>query len=133
MIRAELRDLDATGEPHVPDMDLEHYAPEDPEDVALAVTASIGPRGEPGEELFEFLVRTPRALTREIAESHLGYLVARHYIIVPTYDYDLVRRAIIDLCDRAQGPDWETVATWLARYGQWEFEDYQECPPGIPD
>jgi hypothetical protein len=40
------------------------------------------------------------------------------------YDYTLIRQAIQEICDAATGPDWQTLAGFMARYGAWEFEDY---------
>jgi len=48
------------------------------------------------------------------------------HLVVRRWDFELVRRAIADLCRRVEGSDWETVGTKLSRYGAWEFEDYEE-------
>ncbi len=40
-------------------MDLREFLPEDVEHFKLVVTASIGPAGEEGEELFHFVVCSP--------------------------------------------------------------------------
>jgi hypothetical protein len=127
MIRADLRGLDSVD---VPDMDLEHYVPEDPECFGIYVEASIGPQGARGEDLFGFIVCTPRWLATHVSER--GYLFARHYLILPSYDYGTLVRAIKelldetvnDLWDQTGAVDWHTFAYRLARYGHWEFEDY---------
>jgi hypothetical protein len=126
MIQAELRHLNSLT---VPDVELEHFEPADPSDVCIGVTAYIGPRGKQGEDLFSFDVCTTRALERLAAEAEPGFIFGRHYIILNRYSYAAVRRAIETLCLEAQGADWEAVATWSARYGAWELEDYHEVPP----
>jgi hypothetical protein len=45
--------------------------------------------------------------------------------IVPRYDWDTIKRALTDICEAAPGDDWESISTYLARYGAWEFEDYK--------
>jgi hypothetical protein len=127
MIRAELRRLDSAD---APDLDLERYVPDDPECFGIYVEASIGPEGEPGEELFGFMVCSPRWLATEVAGR--GYLFARHYLILPRYDYNELVAAINELCDdtanelwdQAGGGDWEDLGNRLARYMHWEFEDF---------
>ena len=42
------------------------------------------------------------------------------------WDYDVLVRAISDLCLRTEGEDWPEVATRLGRFGAWEFEDYRD-------
>ena len=41
------------------------------------------------------------------------------------WDWEVVERAINDLCVRTEGDDWNQVATKLSRFGFWEFEDYR--------
>lgn len=122
MIRAELRGL------HSPDVyDLQSYIPEDPLVFGFLVQAFIGPIGEMGEESFNFIVRSPQWIAEnELSDASVGdqYLFARHYLILHRYSYEVLLQAISKLCDSVQGPDWETIAERLGRYGYWEFEDY---------
>lgn len=50
------------------------------------------------------------------------------------YDYETLRRAIADLCQRSTGPTWSEVATQLSRYGAWESERlaFSSSAPGAP-
>ena len=123
MIRPELRSLYS---PDVPDLDLEHFAPDPPDDFLILVGASIGVAGEPGQDMFYFIVTTPRVLDRKIVDD--GYLLPRHYLLLHRFDYDTLWSAIGNLCQQVETPDWPAAASRLARYGQWEFEDYQEEP-----
>ncbi len=106
--------------------------PEDPECFSLSVEALIGVRGVElsGEEIFNFLVCTPRWLATEVLNE--GYVFGKDYLFLPRYDYALMRRAIEALCDRAEGPDWNTVAAYVAQYSLWEFENYQSAEQVAP-
>lgn len=120
MMRAELRQLDCIEL----DVLLPDYAPEDPEYFGILVDASVGTKDSEGADLFSFLVRSPRFLADEVARE--GHLFARNYLVLPRYDYGLLWRAISDLCDRIEGPDWETVAKRIGRYGLWEYDDFYD-------
>ena len=118
-VRAELRWL------HSPDLsDLERGTPADPECFCLLVQAMIGEHGTDGSESFSFLVCTPQWLARELEET--GVVVGRPYLFMARYDYGLLLRTIAELCDEAEGPDWETVAARLGRYSLWEREDIDD-------
>jgi hypothetical protein len=117
MIRAHLLHL------HSPDaFDLSTFAPEDPTNVGILVQAMIGPEGQEGAESFDFLVCTPNWLQAQISRD--GARMGRHHLIVDAYDFGVVEESIRAICDRAAGPDWQSVASYLGRYGKWEFEDY---------
>jgi len=105
-------------------LNLDEFSPEDPLCFAANVTALIGPFNERGEELFQFTVCTPRWLEQDTFPK--GYCWGRHYLFVSRWDAKLIMRVFRDLCLHAEGPDWNSVATTLSRYGQWEFEDYRE-------
>src|SRR5687768_16133283 len=124
MTRPEIRYLHS---PDVPDYDLSRYAPAENEPFYILVQAAIGPSDEIGEEMFSFLVCNPQGLAARGLE--LGYLFARHHLIMKKYDYVLLKSAIEKLCNSIIEPDWNTVAQKLSRYGLWEFEDYQ--PPDV--
>ena len=117
IVQAELRYLISPDAP-----DLEHYVPQDPDCFCILVQAIVGPKNQLGEESFDFLVCTPDWIKRRVQEE--GYLLSRHYLILPLYNYNRLFQIIKDLCERTQGPDWNTVATRLGCYGLWEFEDY---------
>ena len=40
--------------------------------------------------------------------------------------FQLVRRAIGDICFRTEGADWREIAAKLRLYDDWEFEGYRE-------
>lgn len=109
---------------HSPDLDdLRTGKPADADNFGILVQAMIGPAGEDGEESFDIMVCTPSWLTSKLAEE--GWVWGRHHLFVPRYDYVAINSAIQALCDAAEGESWDHVAAFLARYGQWEFEDYQ--------
>jgi hypothetical protein len=117
MTRAHLHYL------HSPDaVDLGAFAPEDPTTVGILVQAMIGPAGKAGSESFDFLVCTPNWLQAQLRDH--GAMMGRHHLIVDEYDFGKVEASIRALCDGAIGPDWNSVASYLGRYGKWEFEDY---------
>jgi hypothetical protein len=114
MIQAELRSIFSPDAP-----DLPNYAPPDPECFAILVQAEIGAVGEEGADTFDFLVRAPLwPATEDLNEDYKDseYLFARHYLIVLRYSYEVLYRALKELCDETSGPDWRSVAEQLARY-----------------
>ena len=124
-IQAELRAPYAVD---LPCDDLEHCTPQDPTNFGFVVTAAIGPKDAEGVEVFDFFVCTPRWLAANIPER--GYEWGRFKLILPRWDDDALLPALTDLCAQATGPDWESVAARLARYGAWEFEDDQPAAAG---
>jgi len=121
MMHAEIRYL------HSPDVeDLESFQPEMPDTFCILVQAMIGPRGQLGEESFDFLVCTPKWLAKELETTNRIW--GRHYLFVNRYSYDLLWRTINDLCVNTintRGNSWQEIGAQLARYGKWEFEDYR--------
>jgi hypothetical protein len=109
---------------HSPDLlDLGTENPPDVENFCILVEVSVGPKGERGEEHFGVVVTTPTWLAAHMAECE--HLFARHYLIVKRYEFDVVKSAIYKQFQGVQGSSWLDVAERLARYGQWEFEDYR--------
>jgi hypothetical protein len=118
-VRAELRRL------YSPDADpLPAFQPDDPECFGVFVQAFVGPQGGEGEESFGFMVCTARWLEGRSFEK--GFAWGRHHLFLKRWDYSVLERVVRDLCTHAEGPDWESVAARVARYGHWEFEDYVE-------
>jgi hypothetical protein len=110
---------------HSPDADsLQEYLPEDPDAFGVLVEAMVGPEGGEGEESFDFVVCTPRWFDAQ--PFHKGFAWPRHHLFLKRWDYATVERAIGDVVRHAEGEDWSSVASRIARYGGWEFEDYRD-------
>ena len=108
---------------HSPDVnDLETYLPEEPDDFCILVQATIGLPNDNSGESFDFLVCTPKWI--ETLLENQKFVLGKGYLVVRNYNYNLIIETIQSICDRVSGDDWITVANKLARYGQWEFEDY---------
>lgn len=117
-MKAELRYL------HSPDVfDLKAYEPPDPSNFCILVQAMVGPLGGNVEESFDFLVCTPNWLQNELAKN--DYVFGRHYLFLPEYEYELLHKALVTLCNRFSEHNWQAIAEKLGRYGRWEFEDYK--------
>lgn len=116
-MQAELRSL------HSPDaLDMENFVPEDPDYFCILVQALIGPKNGMGSESFDFLVCTPRWLEMQVSKEK--FVLGAHYLFIEKYDYNLIWQTIYKLCQRISGPDWNAVASILAQYGSWEFDNY---------
>jgi hypothetical protein len=109
---------------HSPDLcALESDNPPDTENCSILIEVSVGPRDAIGEEHFGVVVTTPQWLADHVADG--DYLFGRHYLIVKRYDFDVVKSALYKQFQGVKGANWPEVAERLARYGRWEFEDYQ--------
>lgn len=119
-MRAQLKSLLTS------DIDPQTYWPEEEDDFGFYVQATIGPEGQDSGDVFGFQVCTPKWISRSLVVE--GSIFARHMLIVAENDYRAVSKRISDLCERTTGVDWHDIAIKLARYGYWEFEDYQPAP-----
>ena len=117
-MKAELRGI------HSPDVrDLEKYSPKEYDNFGILIQALIGPSTSIGEESFAFLVCTPKWIESEMMKD--GILFGKGYLIIKEYNYKTILSAIQGLCSRTWGENWDTIADKLSRFGDWEFEDYQ--------
>jgi hypothetical protein len=92
--------------------------PADPVDCEVAFHAIIGPReGEGSAESFGFTVTTPAHLGRT-----LGHTWGRGYLIVESFDWEIVVRAIAQLLAQCARPTWPEVAYELNKELHWERE-----------
>jgi len=113
MIVPELKELFCPG--------LEKPAlPSDPDDCVVSLQASIGSKGERGEDLFFFTVATPKGLLRE-ALPRWG----RGVLIVETFSWAVVERAVERLLSQACRESWAEVVAVLNHELNWEFENYK--------
>jgi hypothetical protein len=119
MIRAELKYI------HSPDVNFETYYPEDPKCFGFLLQAFIGPVGEEGGEMFSLDVSTLSWIeARRDENAYPKIMFGRGFLIVSEYDISEISSYISALCDRCSGENWQEVATKLAKFAEWEFEDY---------
>lgn len=118
-MEAELRSLFSTDVD-----DLAAYAPG--ETFCVSLRALIGPKGAPGEESFDFEVCSPAWLAAEVDRENM--VSGRFCLFMVDFNYGAVERYVAKRIAQATGSDWTEVATKLARWSRWEFEDYVETP-----
>ncbi|HEV2804293.1 MAG TPA: immunity 8 family protein [Chthoniobacterales bacterium] len=113
---------------HSPDVDhLESYLPADAELFSILLQIIVTPENLEGEESFDLLVCTPRYLQSKLASDGTP-IFGTHMLIVGRYDFRAIRRVIEDYCDNLDEPNWEKLASKLARIARWEFQDYDQVP-----
>ncbi|MEU5961441.1 Imm8 family immunity protein [Micromonospora parva] len=103
-----------------PDVDIDDFRPDDPENFSFLLQALVGPADSAGEESLQFLVTTPRSLAEAVQSD--GVIFGRSLVIVDGPNMprilDSVRRAI----ERLEAPSWQLLAQQLTRLGVYEFE-----------
>jgi hypothetical protein len=104
---------------------FETYLPPALDCFDVCLRAMIGPYGEAGEESFDFKVCTPKWL--ELECSNEGFVSGRHRLIVSSFDPAQIENVIRKFVASVSGNSWHEVAIRLARFGYWEFEDYEEA------
>jgi len=107
---------------HSPDIDLQKFKPANPEKFSILVQAMIGYVGGNAAESFEFVVCTPEWLRCECKKR--GPLFGAQLFILDKYSYEIMEKAISDLCSSMSGKDWNELATKIGTYAAWEFSDY---------
>jgi hypothetical protein len=109
MIYPELRQIRS--------LDLDPPAlPADPRACAVRFEVIIGPRGGPEREAYAFTVVTPGAL------EHLdGGQWGRSCLLLPVFDWDLVKQALAQLLATCARSSWDEVATELSRELRWQL------------
>lgn len=89
----------------------------------VSLRALIGPLGSPGEESFDFDVCSPAWLEAELDRHPI--IGGRFLLITRDFDPKRIEEYVRKRISQASGSDWPTVAGKIARWSQWEFEDYR--------
>ena len=116
MIQPELR--------HIGSPDLEPPTlPPDPADCAVQFQAIIGPRGGEEGEAFTFVVVTTAHLART-----LGYTWGRGLLILDTFQWEIVVRAVAQLLAQCTAPTWGEVMVELNKELVWNSDRGRTAP-----
>ncbi|QID19609.1 hypothetical protein G3580_19500 [Nitrogeniibacter mangrovi] len=94
--------------------------PPNPDDCVVSLQASIGPKGERGEDLFFFTVATPSGLLREDLPRW-----GRGILLVEAFSWVVVERAVERLLSQSRRESWAEVAAVLNHELNWEFENFK--------
>ena len=106
-----------------PDVDLDTFEPDDPENVGILIQIIAGPTDGPGEESFDVIVCTPRWL-KDLVRLE-GPLVGRHHLVVDRYDSLQITSYLTIAVETEEARNWPELAIRICRLGNWEFEDYE--------
>jgi len=90
----------------------------------VSLRALIGPAGSEGEESFDFDVCSPQWLDTELERRSV--VSGRVLLIARRFDAQQIEEEVRKRIAQASGHDWPSIASKLARWSQWEFEDYRE-------
>lgn len=107
--------------------DLKLFIPDKHDNFGFSLTLNIGVAGDEAGDLFEMYVCTPKWLSDTLTKDAVffGY----QYIIVRSYNYDLLLKSINRVVENCSGETWEEIAVKLNRYGRWEFDEYKDFEP----
>jgi hypothetical protein len=105
-----------------PDVDLDHFKPEDPENFSFLLQALVGPADSIGEESLQFLVTTMQALAQTVEAD--GVVFGRSLVIVSQPDIPRILASVRSAIERPEADSWAVLAQRLARLGIYEFEDF---------
>lgn len=103
--------------------DLAGWVPAD-ESWAWGLRVFAGPDDAAGEESFDLTVCSVAWLSERVHAD--GVFDGRHHVVVESYDWPALRSYVERRVRECAGGTWREVAEKLARFGYWEFEDYEE-------
>lgn len=122
MIQPVLKDLTITSNPNIYGK-LQFTETEDiGDDFCLFGTAGIGEEDSIGEDNFDFVIITPKALAKQLEDGKQIILGAK-YFVVNKLDFELITETINQILLKHQGETWEEVAISLNPYFSWEYTD----------
>ena len=124
MSKATLKGIDFGAE------DLNTYAPEIPHNFCVWLTLAIGPEGVEGSHLFQVGICTVSWLAHQLSTKRA--YVLRLMILVESFDFKMIKKAVHEIIVKAERPTWEQSVPILSRYFAWEYEDYQSQSPARP-
>src|SRR4051794_17513916 len=101
-----------------PDVDLDAFWPEDPDNFSFLLQALVGPADAEGEESLQFIVCTPQALEKRVALE--GIVFGRSLVIVNSSDISRILSSIRASIERVEAPSWRALGGRLARLGVYE-------------
>lgn len=103
-----------------PDVDLDSFQPDDPENFSFLLQVLVGPAESDGGESLQLVVTTLRAL-EEMVQSD-GVVFGRSLVIVDGPNIPRILSSVRQAIEHLQAPSWALLAQQLTRLGVYEFE-----------
>ncbi len=94
------------------------------EDCAICCDVDIGIKGKEGADIFQVTIVTPKFLAHDVREE--GYRWGKGYLIVDSFSWEAVERALEQLLSQSSGSSWIEVAKKLNKVLDWEFANLEE-------
>lgn len=106
--------------------DLQKLPLADPEIFGIWINFSVGEKDIEGADDFQIFVCSPQHLSIKLKHDICAW--GYHMLIIPTYSYSGLRKALDRLVtDNAKENIQKTMVS-LAKFAAWEFEDYDPSP-----
>ncbi len=102
-----------------PDVELDKWSPERPEELFFLLELEIGPAGEVGADLFSLAVASPQAISGK-PERRSG-----RFLVVDKLDWPELRRRVAGIVSEASDTTWPRIAENLCEHFNYEFEEYK--------
>ena len=108
---------------------------DDPTDFCVIVELNISSSTVDSGDIFSLTICSPKWFGKNVVcppkhhpthDRNNRAVFGRHYLFMDIYDEDEINRTLRDHVEAAHGDDWDEIATRLARYFRWEFEDYRQ-------
>jgi hypothetical protein len=96
------------------------WTPAGPEEELQWFHLGIGPSDDPGAELFQVAVATPKGLL------HGRRLGKDRALVVPRFEPAAVERAIRDFVSACDAPTWAGIVDLLRTRMRWEYEGWRD-------
>lgn len=98
------------------------HLPSDPQDCWVVIQANIGLVGSEAADIFTFYVSTSSFIEKMLLKDSFVY--RRGLILTSSFSWDNVSNALDSIVAQANGSDWNSIASELAKYSEYEFENY---------
>jgi hypothetical protein len=106
------------------DHDLRTYTPNQEDNFGIWVTATIGTVNNPGGDLFQILICTPKWLSKEYLNSDRPLSWGHPMLLTQRFNMEEIVKFINDSLAKLSADHWEELSIMISRLGDWEFSNY---------
>jgi Immunity protein 8 len=97
----------------------------DPSDVAILVEVEIGEDGQPGADVFQIMLVTPKGLERMAANKREPVILDRGLVVMREATAAGFEAWLSTTVEACAADTWVATVFNLQRYFRWEYENYK--------